>query len=93
MKSIKKFFDIRHAQTWQIICESSSEEQVTKQFSLFMYSIHEKLQDLCPIIKELIADDNIQRRVQGGGGGGSGTNLFGGSGSRDLGQASNAQLE
>ena len=92
MKSIKKFFDIRHAQTWQIICESSSEEQVTKQFSLFMYSIYEKLQELCPIIKELIADDGIQRRVQGGGG--SGTNLFGGgSDSRDLGQVSNAQLE
>ena len=59
MKSIKKFFDIRHAQTWQIICESSSEEQVTKQFSLFMYSIYEKLSELCPIIKELIADDGI----------------------------------
>ena len=28
MKLVKQFFDLRHAQTWQIICESASEEQV-----------------------------------------------------------------
>lgn len=57
MKSIKQFFDSRHAQTWQIITECSAEEQVQKQFSLFMYSLYEKIVDLCPIIKELLADD------------------------------------
>ena len=59
-----------------------------------MYSIHEKLQELCPIIQELIADEGIQRRVQGGGGRGSAAGLFGGgTDSRDLGQVNNAQLE
>ena len=57
MRSIKQFFESRHAQTWQIVCESSSEEQVQKQFSLFMYSLYEKIVELCPIIKELLADD------------------------------------
>ena len=28
MKTIKQFFELRFAQTWQIICESGSEEQV-----------------------------------------------------------------
>ena len=59
MRSIKQFFESRHAQTWQIICESSSEEQVQKQFSLFMYSLYEKIVELCPIIKELLADDGV----------------------------------
>ena len=59
MKTIKQFFEMRHAQTWAIICESSSEEQVQKQFSLFMYSIHEKLIELCPIIKELLVDEGV----------------------------------
>ena len=66
MRAIKQFFDLRHAQTWQIICESSTEEQVQKQFSLFMYSIYEKLVELCPIIKELLVDEGIFRTGQNG---------------------------
>ena len=63
MRAIKQFFELRHAQTWQIICESSSEEQVQKQFSLFMYSVHEKLVELCPIIKELLVDEGVFRQL------------------------------
>ena len=66
MKTIKQFFELRFAQTWQIICESASEEQVQKQFSLFMFSVYEKLIELCPIIKELLVDEGILR--PGGGG-------------------------
>ena len=59
MKAIKQFFDARWAQTWQIICESTTEESVQKQFSLFMYSVYEKLLELCPVIKELLADEGM----------------------------------
>ena len=67
MKSMQQFFDLRHAQTWQIICESSSEEQVSKQFSLFMYSLYEKIVELCPVIKELLVDEGIFRTAGAGG--------------------------
>ena len=56
-----------------------------KQFSLFMYSVHEKLIELCPIIKELLVDDGSIRQLGGGGpggggGGGPGGNNNGGGG-------------
>ena len=33
-----------------------------------MYSIHEKLVELCPIIKELLVDEGVIRTIGGGGG-------------------------
>ena len=37
-----------------------------------MYSIHEKLVELCPIIKELLVDEGVIRTIGGGGGQGGG---------------------
>ena len=38
-----------------------------KQFSLFMYSVYEKLVELCPVIKELLVDEGIFRTAGAGG--------------------------
>ena len=50
-----------------------------------MYSIHEKLVELCPIIKELLVDEGVIRQIGGpggpgigGGGGGPGGHKGGG---------------
>jgi len=57
MKLIKEFFDLRYAQTCQIISESSNEPQVQTQMHCFMISLQERIIQLCPIIKDLLTED------------------------------------
>jgi hypothetical protein len=41
-----------------------TEETIQKQYTLFMYSIQEKLLKLCPVIKDLLIEEGILKGAQ-----------------------------
>lgn len=64
MKIMKEYFDARYAQTCQIISESNNENQVLTQMHCFMISLQQKVMKLCPIIKDMMGEDDALMSYQ-----------------------------